>query len=41
VYAHIQINLDAPLLFAANSVTTVRSMSNSARMASRLIQILP
>jgi hypothetical protein len=41
MHAHIQINLDAPLLFAANGVTTVHRMSNPARMASRLIQFLP
>jgi hypothetical protein len=41
MHAHIQINLDAPVLFAANGVTTVRSMSSYARMASRLIPNLP
>jgi len=41
MHAHVQINLGALLLFAANGVTAVRSMSSPARTASRIIQILP
>jgi hypothetical protein len=41
MHTHILNQLDAPLLFAANIVTIVRSMSSYARMASRLIPNLP
>jgi len=41
MHTHILNQLDAPLLFAANVVTIVRSLSSYARMASRLIPNLP